>query len=57
MCVTGVFILERVITVKDAGWKQMLLSATMYELVIDFFLQAAHAKAYFDSALGRKKEW
>lgn len=57
MCVSGVFILERVITVRDAGWKQMLLSVTMYELVIDFFLQAAHAKAYFDAALGRKKNW
>lgn len=38
--------IERAITIKDAGWKQMLLSLTMYEVVIDVFLQACHAKAF-----------
>lgn len=57
MSVTGVFILERVITVKDRGWKQMFLSATMYEMFYDLFLQTAQAKAFIDSARRTKKEW
>jgi len=57
MSVTGVFVIERVVTVRDRGWRQMLLSATMYELVLDFFLQFAHAKAVFDTVFRRKKEW
>ena len=55
--VTGIFVLERVITVRFRGWKYMLLAATMYETVIDVFLQAVHAKAYLDAAFNRKKVW
>lgn len=57
LCVTAVFVIERVVTVRDSGLKQMLLSATMYELILDFFLQAAHAKAYIDTLFKRKKVW
>ncbi|MFP3548667.1 hypothetical protein SB748_35350, partial [Rhizobium sp. SIMBA_035] len=57
MAVTGVFIVERIVTVRLRGWRYMLLAATMYETVIDTFLQAVHAKAYLDSALNRKKTW
>lgn len=57
MSVTGVFVLERVVTVKDRGWKQMLLSATMYEMLYDFFLQIAQGKAFIDSIRKTKKEW
>ncbi len=57
IAVTGIFILERVITVRFRGWRHMLLAATMYETVIDIFLQAVHAKAYLDAALNRKKVW
>jgi hypothetical protein len=35
----------------------MLLAATMYELGYDIFLQAVHAKAYTDAALGRERRW
>jgi len=43
--------------VRFRGWRHMLLAATMYETVIDIFLQAVHAKAYLDAALNRKKVW
>ena len=57
LSVTAVFIIERVVTVRNAGWKQMLLAATMYELILDFFLQAAHTKAYAEAIFKTKKEW
>lgn len=54
---TAVFVLERVITVRLRGWKYMLAAATMYEMVIDLFLQIVHAKAYIDALFNRKKVW
>jgi biofilm PGA synthesis N-glycosyltransferase PgaC len=57
IAVTGVFVLERIVTVRFRGWRYMLLAATMYETIIDIFLQAVHAKAYLDAALNRKKVW
>lgn len=55
--VTAIFVLERAITLRDRGWKSMLLAATMYELVIDMFLQAVHAKAYYDAFTRRRANW
>lgn len=57
LAVTGVFVIERVVTVRFRGWRQMVLSASMYELTIDMFLQFVHAKAYADAALNRKRDW
>jgi cellulose synthase/poly-beta-1,6-N-acetylglucosamine synthase-like glycosyltransferase len=57
LAVTGIFVVERVITVRDRGIRQMLLSATMYELVYDIFLQLVHAKAYADASLNRERRW
>ena len=57
LLVSLVFVVERVVTVRDMGWRQMLLSSLMYELILDFFLQIAHAKAYADALLRRNKEW
>ena len=57
LAVTGVFILERVVTLRLRGWRYMLAAATMYEIVIDLFLQAVHAKAYADAAFNKKKAW
>ncbi len=57
LAVTGVFVIERVVTVRLRGWKYMLAAATMYELVIDLFLQLVHAKAYLDAAFNKKKAW
>lgn len=55
--VTAIFIIERVVTVRYRGWRFMLAAATMYELLLDFFLQLVHAKAYFDALTGRKRAW
>jgi biofilm PGA synthesis N-glycosyltransferase PgaC len=57
LAVTGVFVIERIVTVRLRGWRYMLAAATMYELVIDLFLQVVHAKAYADAVFNRKKAW
>ncbi|MGY1831472.1 glycosyltransferase family 2 protein [Geodermatophilus sp. SYSU D01180] len=57
LAVTGIFVVERVVTVRDRGWRHMLAAATMYELLYDVFLQLVHAKAYLDAALRRERRW
>ncbi len=57
MAVTAVFVVERAVTVRYRGWKQMLIAATMYELILDMFLQFVHAKAYADALVGRERNW
>lgn len=57
MVVTGIFMVERAVTVQDLGWKQMLISLTLYEIVIDFFLQAVHAKAFWDAFRKAERNW
>lgn len=55
--VTLIFVVERVVTVRYRGWKFMLPAALMYELVYDLFLQACHARAYFDALTRRARAW
>lgn len=57
LAVTGIFVVERIVTVRYRGWKYMLAASTMYELTIDVFLQLVHTKAYLDAALNKKKVW
>ena len=57
LALTGIFVLERVVTVRDRGWKRMLAAASMYELLYDLFLQVVHARAYADAALRRERRW
>lgn len=57
LLITLIFVVERVVTVRDRGWQQMLISASMYELIYDMFLQLVHAKAYFDALLSRERRW
>lgn len=57
MLISSIFVLERVVTINDRGWRHMVLAATMYELLYDLFLQMVHAKAYLDSALRRERRW
>lgn len=33
----------------------MLPAATMYELSLDYFLQACHARAYFDALISKER--
>lgn len=55
--VSLIFVVERVWTVRGRGWVQMVLAATMYELVLDYFLQAVHGKAYFDVLRHADRTW
>lgn len=55
--ITAIFCVERFVTVRDKGLRQQLLSATMYELPFDFFLQATHAKAYADAITRTERTW
>jgi len=57
LAVSGIFVVERVVTVRYRGWRRMLLAASMYELVLDYFLQVCHAKAYADALLRARKTW
>ncbi|OFI36745.1 glycosyl transferase [Arthrobacter sp. SW1] len=57
LAVTGVFVIERAVTVRLRGWRYMVAAATMYELLFDVFLQLVFAKAYLDAALHKKKVW
>ncbi|WP_364396963.1 glycosyltransferase family 2 protein [Pseudarthrobacter sp. LMD1-1-1.1] len=57
LAVTGIFVVERAVTLKDKGLWRRVLAATMYELPYDLFLQATHARAYLDSVLKTKKVW
>lgn len=57
LAVSSIFVVERVVTIRYRGWKYMIASATMYELVLDIFLQFVHAKAYADSILRRERNW
>jgi poly-beta-1,6-N-acetyl-D-glucosamine synthase len=57
LAVTAIFMVERAVTVSDLGIKQALLSLTMYEIVVDFFLQAVHAKAFYDVFSRAERNW
>lgn len=57
LALSAVFVVERVVTVSYRGWKQMALAATMYELILDYFLQVCHVVAYANTALRTAKRW
>lgn len=57
LAVTGVFALERVVTLHDRGVFRQLLAGTFYELPFDLFLQVCHGKAYLDSLLRLDRNW
>jgi cellulose synthase/poly-beta-1,6-N-acetylglucosamine synthase-like glycosyltransferase len=57
LAMTGIFVVERVVTVRDRGWRHMVPAVLMYELVLDVFLQLVHTKAYLDAALRRGRAW
>lgn len=56
--VTALFGLERVVTVRRRGWKQMLLAGTVFiEFLYDCFLQAVQAIAYFHVVTNKTRNW
>ncbi|HET6213108.1 MAG TPA: glycosyltransferase family 2 protein, partial [Micromonosporaceae bacterium] len=53
LAVTAVFVVERTITVRSRGPRQMFVAATLVvELAYDLFLQATHLKALADAGRG-----
>lgn len=58
LLVTALFVIERVVTVRSRGPKQMLLAGTLLiEMAYDVFLQAVQAVAFFEAATGKEKKW
>ena len=58
LAVTGIFIAERVVTVRSRGPLQMALAGILLvEMTFDVFLQAVHGKAIWDAALGTERRW
>ena len=58
MAVTGVFVLERVVTVRSRGLRHMALAATLVvEMAFDLFLQGVHAKALWDTLSNQERRW
>ncbi|MGA9745841.1 MAG: glycosyltransferase family 2 protein [Nocardioides sp.] len=55
---SGVFILERVITVRARGWRQMMLASPLVvEMVYDVFLQLVQARAFAQALSGAERRW
>jgi cellulose synthase/poly-beta-1,6-N-acetylglucosamine synthase-like glycosyltransferase len=55
--VTGIFVLERFITLADKSWAKRYLAMTMYEFPYEIFLQVIHARAYFDVLRKSERKW
>lgn len=58
LAASGVFVLERVVTVRRRGWRQMLLAAPLViEMLYDLFLQSVQARAFLQVLLRRERQW
>ena len=58
LAVTGIFMAERVVTVRSRGPVQMALAGSLLvEMSFDFFLQGVHLKALWDAALDNERNW
>ena len=58
LTVTGIFALERAVTVRARGPLQMALAASLVvEMSFDIFLQGVHGKAIFDTVTKRERNW
>jgi len=54
----ALFMIERIVTVWDGGWRARLLAAPLLiELAYDWFLQAVYVKSIVDILTGRRREW
>lgn len=58
LVVTGVFMVERVVTVWGRGWRARVVAALLIpEIAYDAFIQAVFAKALFDFARRSTTDW
>jgi poly-beta-1,6-N-acetyl-D-glucosamine synthase len=56
--ITGVFVLERTVTVRRGGWRAVLTAAPLVvEVVYDLFLQAVLIASYAQIATRREAKW
>jgi cellulose synthase/poly-beta-1,6-N-acetylglucosamine synthase-like glycosyltransferase len=56
--VTGIFIVERIVTVRSRGPKHMAIAGLLFiEMSFDVFLQITQAKAFWDAAWRRERKW
>jgi biofilm PGA synthesis N-glycosyltransferase PgaC len=53
-----VFCVERIVTVRRRGWRQMVLAAPLViEMLYDLFLQAVQAQAFTQAVLRSERKW
>lgn len=58
LVVTGIYALERIVTVSKRGPKQMLVASVLFiEMPYDICLQAVQARAFFAALLRTEKNW
>jgi cellulose synthase/poly-beta-1,6-N-acetylglucosamine synthase-like glycosyltransferase len=58
LAVTGLFVVERVITVRSRGLLQMAVAATLLvEMAYDLFLQTVHLRAIWDALVNNERKW
>ena len=57
LAVTGIFALERVVTLRGRGVWHRVIAGTLYELPFDIFMQFCHGKAYLDSLFNTERKW
>ncbi|WP_211360115.1 glycosyltransferase family 2 protein [Actinocorallia herbida] len=56
--VTVIFMVERIVSVRQRGAVQMAIAATIWiEMIFDVFLQVAQAKAFWEAAIGKERKW
>ncbi len=58
LAITGIFVLERVVTVRSRGPKHMAIASLLFvEMIFDVFLQITQAKAFWDAAWRSERKW
>jgi cellulose synthase/poly-beta-1,6-N-acetylglucosamine synthase-like glycosyltransferase len=58
LAASGVFALERVVTVRSRGWLHMAVAVPLViEMFYDLFLQAVQARAFLQAALVQERNW
>jgi hypothetical protein len=58
LALTGVYSIERVVTVRSRGWKVQLFAATVFpEWFFDIFLQAVQVRALWSTIWRTDKNW
>ncbi|HEX2317096.1 MAG TPA: glycosyltransferase family 2 protein, partial [Thermomonospora sp.] len=56
--VTVIFMVERVVTVRQRGAAQMLVASTiLIEMIFDVYLQAVQARAFWEAAWRKERKW